>query len=299
MVSGTQIANARKRKGLTQEALAEQVGVSRQTVAKWEAEKAVPGLANAHKLAEILDLAPEDENFPIAPPEAAEPPALPRAVWVGIWLVYTALLLVCARFFGVGADAALVLISFLAVGVLSVLPSVRAKAGRSCTAIFLRGASFIASGAIAVIVLVAAAIILKGNYRAETYCAIPHEQLENYPAVTAWLQDCDAMGPGIYGQKVELPADKTACLYLVYRNQKTDAADPKLRAKPLRKRFIAAYGSGDEYTGVDLYCLRADTDFQLFFSVGGGEPYFNGLAELSSSFPEEAIQLYGSVKGVQ
>ena len=35
MLSGKQIAEARKRKGLTQEALAAELGVSRQTIAKW------------------------------------------------------------------------------------------------------------------------------------------------------------------------------------------------------------------------------------------------------------------------
>ena len=36
----------RRAKGLTQEALAHRVGVSRQTVAKWEAGESVPDLAN-------------------------------------------------------------------------------------------------------------------------------------------------------------------------------------------------------------------------------------------------------------
>ena len=38
MLSGKQIAEARKRKGLTQEALAAELGVSRQTIAKFEQE---------------------------------------------------------------------------------------------------------------------------------------------------------------------------------------------------------------------------------------------------------------------
>mgnify|MGYP000042045635 CR=1 FL=1 len=38
MLSGKQISEARKRKGLTQEALASELGVSRQTIAKWEQE---------------------------------------------------------------------------------------------------------------------------------------------------------------------------------------------------------------------------------------------------------------------
>lgn len=44
----------RRAKGLTQEALAHCVGVSRQTVAKWEAGESVPDLANGSALAESL-----------------------------------------------------------------------------------------------------------------------------------------------------------------------------------------------------------------------------------------------------
>lgn len=44
----------RRAKGLTQEALAHRVGVSRQTVAKWEAGESVPDLANGSALAEVL-----------------------------------------------------------------------------------------------------------------------------------------------------------------------------------------------------------------------------------------------------
>lgn len=50
MLSGKQIAEARKRKGLTQEALAAELGVSRQTIAKWEQEISIPSVTNAHRL---------------------------------------------------------------------------------------------------------------------------------------------------------------------------------------------------------------------------------------------------------
>ena len=56
MLSGKQISEARKRKGLTQEALASELGVSRQTIAKWEQEIATPSVANAYKLMDILGL---------------------------------------------------------------------------------------------------------------------------------------------------------------------------------------------------------------------------------------------------
>lgn len=56
MLSGKQISEARKRKGLTQEALASELGVSRQTIAKWEQEISTPSVANAYKLMDILGL---------------------------------------------------------------------------------------------------------------------------------------------------------------------------------------------------------------------------------------------------
>ena len=48
------IQTLRRAKGLTQEVLAHRVGVSRQTVAKWEAGESVPDLANGSALAESL-----------------------------------------------------------------------------------------------------------------------------------------------------------------------------------------------------------------------------------------------------
>lgn len=52
---GTNIQSRRKICGLTQEQLAERVGVSRQTVAKWESGETVPDLANGLALSEALD----------------------------------------------------------------------------------------------------------------------------------------------------------------------------------------------------------------------------------------------------
>ncbi len=46
----------RKEAGLSQEALAEKIGVSRQTVAKWESGDSCPDLTSALSLAEVFDL---------------------------------------------------------------------------------------------------------------------------------------------------------------------------------------------------------------------------------------------------
>ena len=53
---GSNIQSRRRAIGLTQEQLAERLGVARQTVAKWEAGDSVPDLANAGELAEALDV---------------------------------------------------------------------------------------------------------------------------------------------------------------------------------------------------------------------------------------------------
>ena len=49
-----------KKKGMTQEMLAEQLGVTRQAVARWETGKALPGTANQFMLRELLGIPPEE-----------------------------------------------------------------------------------------------------------------------------------------------------------------------------------------------------------------------------------------------
>ena len=46
MTLGQNIQTARRAKGLSQEALAERIGVSRQALGKWEKDTALPGLDN-------------------------------------------------------------------------------------------------------------------------------------------------------------------------------------------------------------------------------------------------------------
>lgn len=53
---GMNIQSRRKMCGLTQEQLAECLGVSRQTVAKWESGETTPDLSNGAALADALDV---------------------------------------------------------------------------------------------------------------------------------------------------------------------------------------------------------------------------------------------------
>ena len=52
---GENIQFLRKEKNMTQEALAEEVGVSRQTIAKWESGESAPDLDMAERLSQVLD----------------------------------------------------------------------------------------------------------------------------------------------------------------------------------------------------------------------------------------------------
>ena len=57
---GENIAILRRAAGLSQEALAEKLGVSRQTVAKWESGESVPDVLRCDTLAELFDTTLED-----------------------------------------------------------------------------------------------------------------------------------------------------------------------------------------------------------------------------------------------
>ncbi|KXT79764.1 helix-turn-helix domain-containing protein [Streptococcus panodentis] len=50
------IATLRKRENLSQEKLAEAIGVSRQTIAKWEAGESVPDVLHSAQLADFFDV---------------------------------------------------------------------------------------------------------------------------------------------------------------------------------------------------------------------------------------------------
>lgn len=75
MTLGENIQAARKSKGLSQEALAEQVGVSRQALGKWEKDTALPSLDNLRALAAVLDVS-VDALLGTAQPDGTPEPTL-------------------------------------------------------------------------------------------------------------------------------------------------------------------------------------------------------------------------------
>ena len=96
------IIQARKAKALTQEDLAEAVGVSRQAVSKWETEEAKPDLEKLVAICKVLDLSMDYlclDKMPTAAAQAdgeREPirPSVKRYLWIGVCIGLVAAILV-------------------------------------------------------------------------------------------------------------------------------------------------------------------------------------------------------------
>lgn len=57
---GEQLRRARVKKGMTQQSLAEQLYVTRQTVSRWECGERYPDLLTTKKISQILDVSLDD-----------------------------------------------------------------------------------------------------------------------------------------------------------------------------------------------------------------------------------------------
>lgn len=57
---GNHLFDARKNKGLSQEAVAERLGVSRQTISKWETDETLPDIRQAKRLATLYGMTLDD-----------------------------------------------------------------------------------------------------------------------------------------------------------------------------------------------------------------------------------------------
>lgn len=75
---GQRVAGLRNQCGLSQDALAEKLGVSRQSVSKWETDASIPDLDKLMKLSQIFDISLDELVKGEAPamPQAAGPAAL-------------------------------------------------------------------------------------------------------------------------------------------------------------------------------------------------------------------------------
>ena len=57
---GNNLFKARKKAGLSQETVAEKLGVSRQTISKWETDETVPDIYQSKKLAKLYNLSSDE-----------------------------------------------------------------------------------------------------------------------------------------------------------------------------------------------------------------------------------------------
>ncbi|MBQ9150710.1 MAG: helix-turn-helix domain-containing protein [Clostridia bacterium] len=86
MTLGQKITSLRKARGMTQEELSESIGVTRQTISKWEQDASTPDLEYLCKLCDLFGVTadylirPEREAMettPLAHPEPVNPPPTP------------------------------------------------------------------------------------------------------------------------------------------------------------------------------------------------------------------------------
>lgn len=80
MTFSQRLSQSRKARGMSQESLAQQVGVSRQAVSKWETGEALPDLPRLLAIADALELPLDDlcgREAPLSPPEPPVPGAIP------------------------------------------------------------------------------------------------------------------------------------------------------------------------------------------------------------------------------
>lgn len=57
---GNSLFHARKKCGFSQEAVAEKLGVSRQTISKWETDETVPDIYQSKKMARLYNISLDD-----------------------------------------------------------------------------------------------------------------------------------------------------------------------------------------------------------------------------------------------
>ena len=106
MTIGEKIALRRRSAGLSQEALAAQLGVSRQAVSRWETNESLPDTEKILQLCRIFGVSSDDLLLD-KPPEAAPPSRLPLPLWrqwfrrVYLWMGSLGVLMALAGLVGV------------------------------------------------------------------------------------------------------------------------------------------------------------------------------------------------------
>lgn len=140
MQLGDKILQLRTRKNLSQGALADELGVSRQSISKWETNSSVPELDKLVKLAEVFGVSLDELVLDKAQPEKPQPEE--RIVYVErprgakktvgvVLLCFAALLLILLAAFGDVLAGLVLAAPFVACGLICLL--VRRRVGLWCS----------------------------------------------------------------------------------------------------------------------------------------------------------------------
>lgn len=281
MTLGEKIASARKEKGMTQEMLAEQLGVTRQAVARWETGKALPGTANLFMLRQLLGIPLEaadmeatdlegttgtEKSGTLANTEKAESLTAKQK-----WMLLAAaaiLLWFALQFVGLGAAIGLLILLFISISGLFFI-----AAGKSGVATAAKAAArrvlYLAAATLLAVLLWCIAFVASANYQSTAMWNVPQDVWQQYPTVAAWMQHCETMGNGVYMQRVDLPSDQgNTTAYLVCRNGVTNEQAGKITPNPLRLRFWVTYQAGESKPVLDVLTFCGNKDYQVFFRIG-------------------------------
>ena len=277
MTLGQQIASARREKGMTQEMLAEQLGVTRQAVARWETGKALPGTANLFMLRELLGIPPEEAALE-EKTEAREPDVQEKAETAGsltakqTWAliaVMAILLWFVLQFVGLGAAIGLLILLFISISGLFFIAAGKSGAATAAKAA-ARRVLYLAAATLLAVLLWCIAFVASANYQSTEMWNVPQDVWQQYPTVAAWMQHRETMGSGVYMQQVDLPASQgAATVYLVCRNGVTNEQAGKITPNPLRLRFWVTYQAGESEPILDVLTFCGNKGNTAQFSPDG------------------------------
>ena len=277
MTLGQQIASARREKGMTQEMLAEQLGVTRQAVARWETGKALPGTANLFMLRELLGIPPEEAALE-EKTEAREPDVQEKAETAGsltakqTWAliaVMAILLWFVLQFVGLGAAIGLLILLFISISGLFFIAAGKSGAATAAKAA-ARRVLYLAAATLLAVLLWCIAFVASANYQSTEMWNVPQDVWQQYPTVAAWMQHRETMGSGVYMQQVDLPASQgAATVYLVCRNGVTNEQARKITPNPLRLRFWVTYQAGESEPILDVLTFCGNKGNTAQFSPDG------------------------------
>ena len=282
MTLGEKIASARREKGMTQEMLAEKLGVTRQAVARWETGKALPGTANLFMLRQLLGIPLEaadmkvtdlegttgtEKSETLANTEKAESLTAKQK-----WMLLAAaaiLLWFALQFVGLGAAIGLLILLFISISGLFFIAAGKSGAATAAKAA-ARRVLYLAAATLLAVLLWCIAFVVSANYQSTAMWNVPQDVWQQYPTVAAWMQHCETMGNGVYMQRVDLPSDRgNTTAYLVCRNGVTNEQAGKITPNPLRLRFWVTYQAGEsEPMMLDVLTFQGNKDYQVFFRIG-------------------------------